>query len=683
MKFLCDRCKTRYSIGDDRVRGKILKIRCKNCANVITVREGMEAGDDGAESPRRSKATTQSPPADVSLNATTGRATGAQPALGGNGAKPANALGAAFAPAMSNPAAKPPPALEEEWYVSIEGEQSGPFSLAEAQRWVASKAWDAELHCWSEGFDDWLPVDKVSHFRGLRKKPVAPTPPPLPRAATSTGSAPLRAAGASTTPAPVEDEPKPLFAATMASLEKAASASPAPNPRATPAGGVPAVPASAKKVNGSSSSSSSGASAPAAPAAPASAKVTPRPNGGLGGLGKAVPGFDVELNDQATQIGVGPFEDDAAEPARASSAPAASNLRPFQPKTPLPTPVPTPPVSAPGFLAPPPAGAPQPLVGDGAPSLGPPPALEEDDDEDLDIGEVSRVVNLNDLVKNGPNKKPRARTNPGAQVPVGVGPVIGRTTGSATALRDGTGAVSRIDLNTGMPIAPLAPGVDPATLSPLDPNYVPDGALPAPPTAQHANRRMLIMLGIGVALLIGVVVVVVMVFNTGTTMTGGTLHAGPDFSTTRPDELKGTGGAETGGTVTPANPQNPFLRKNPTSGGTTPRPTNPIIPTNPPPSNLPDPAEEIEDLAQRNSGLTSRCFLRASKGANAIIVGDVKKLVVTLSVASDGAVTGVTLDGGHQSDALGQCLVPVIKSWKFKPNKGGMVRLTMAAPKSG
>ena len=50
MKFLCDKCKTRYSIGDDRVRGKILKIRCKNCANVITVREGMDI--DAAE-PRR------------------------------------------------------------------------------------------------------------------------------------------------------------------------------------------------------------------------------------------------------------------------------------------------------------------------------------------------------------------------------------------------------------------------------------------------------------------------------------------------------------------------------------------------------------------------------------------------------------------------------------------------------
>src|SRR5687767_698985 len=40
MKFQCDRCKTRYSIADDKVRGKVLKIRCKNCSSIITVREG-------------------------------------------------------------------------------------------------------------------------------------------------------------------------------------------------------------------------------------------------------------------------------------------------------------------------------------------------------------------------------------------------------------------------------------------------------------------------------------------------------------------------------------------------------------------------------------------------------------------------------------------------------------------
>jgi hypothetical protein len=43
--------------------------------------------------------------------------------------------------------APPPAALEEEWYVSIDREQAGPFSLADAQRWVAQQLFDAELHC--------------------------------------------------------------------------------------------------------------------------------------------------------------------------------------------------------------------------------------------------------------------------------------------------------------------------------------------------------------------------------------------------------------------------------------------------------------------------------------------------------------------------------------------------------
>ena len=39
MKFVCDKCNTRYSIADERVHGRVLKIRCKACNNVITVRE--------------------------------------------------------------------------------------------------------------------------------------------------------------------------------------------------------------------------------------------------------------------------------------------------------------------------------------------------------------------------------------------------------------------------------------------------------------------------------------------------------------------------------------------------------------------------------------------------------------------------------------------------------------------
>src|SRR5690606_7660599 len=109
MKFLCDRCKTRYSIADERVRGKILKIRCKNCSAVITVREGMEEPAEWA-----------APPAAAS----------------------------ASSPVPSAPVRPPPASLHEEWYVSIDGNQEGPFLLPEAQAWVAAKSPDDELHCW-------------------------------------------------------------------------------------------------------------------------------------------------------------------------------------------------------------------------------------------------------------------------------------------------------------------------------------------------------------------------------------------------------------------------------------------------------------------------------------------------------------------------------------------------------
>ena len=58
MKFSCDRCATRYSIGDDKVRGKILKIRCKTCGNIVVVREatGAVQATAGAVASRRTAA---------------------------------------------------------------------------------------------------------------------------------------------------------------------------------------------------------------------------------------------------------------------------------------------------------------------------------------------------------------------------------------------------------------------------------------------------------------------------------------------------------------------------------------------------------------------------------------------------------------------------------------------------
>ena len=49
MKIECDKCGAKYSIADEKVRGKTFKIRCKKCSNVIIVRDkGMAAAEAGA-----------------------------------------------------------------------------------------------------------------------------------------------------------------------------------------------------------------------------------------------------------------------------------------------------------------------------------------------------------------------------------------------------------------------------------------------------------------------------------------------------------------------------------------------------------------------------------------------------------------------------------------------------------
>ena len=38
MKIVCGSCQAKYSIADEKVAGKVFKIRCKRCSEVIVVR---------------------------------------------------------------------------------------------------------------------------------------------------------------------------------------------------------------------------------------------------------------------------------------------------------------------------------------------------------------------------------------------------------------------------------------------------------------------------------------------------------------------------------------------------------------------------------------------------------------------------------------------------------------------
>lgn len=299
MKFHCDRCKTRYSIADERVRGKILKIRCKNCSAVITVKEGGQVAPPphpaaaapakpaapalpkpAAATPRPKPAipsaaskpasvaakpavpthargahsSQSSQPVRMGTNAPTpaarpgavaqarasfptrSTATAAQEvAQSGASAKPNSALQGAFAQALkrqpepgpADSVSNAPATLDAEWYVSEDGDQFGPYELRQAQDWVSSRRLDDELYCWSEGFDDWLPVEKVSHFRGLRINRPASIGGSNFAAAEAGSSFDLGDDGQTVVDAPPdqrnyplvnEDTPIPLFAATMAQI---------------------------------------------------------------------------------------------------------------------------------------------------------------------------------------------------------------------------------------------------------------------------------------------------------------------------------------------------------------------------------------------------------------------------------------------------------------------------------
>jgi len=603
VKFLCDRCKTRYSIGDDRVRGKILKIRCKNCANVITVREGMPDVDADAGAERRGRPTTAAPMSSIASFV-------ANKAAAGAGARES---------------AKPPAALEEEWYVSIDGDQSGPFSLADAQRWVGSKSIDAELHCWSEGFDDWLPVDKVSHFRGLRKKPAPPpvAPPPLPRVGgRSTGAA-----------RPIEAEPKPLFAATMATLEAGASArmqaAPAPAPVPVP----PKAPAPLPSPIARSGPTANGsAMTPALAKSGPSARPVTSPGVGAASTGAAAlaAAFAADADDEgenSTSIDQSPFSDLAPPPSAAASAlPAA-------------------------FNPPPRAGSPP---GDAVP-----------EDDGLDIGEVSRVVKLADLGKMAAN---RSQKNAATRM-TGANASIGRTTSGVPRI-----PASELGLAPPPPISP--------TGMPMAPGDNPGESMVVPaPVATH-RRGIIILIVVAAVLLLGVIGAVVMIVNSSSDDNGPLIGRTQQIDTSRPEDTGGRRILEPGAGSNKPNTTSPrpWIPRPNNGGGSNNLTTNKgsadqqvaIDPTK-----APRKADDVEDMFRKQQGGIDRCYIRAQKD---MTIGDVKKINVTLTVDKDGGVTDVDLSD-HGQDSLGKCLTTRVKSMKFGPaQSAGTFKIGLAAP---
>lgn len=157
MKFNCPQCNKPYLIADERVRGKILKIRCKNCSTVITVREGMEQGGPGGRRAKPPGASGGRMPSEADSLELSGR----------DPRRPETPQRLSSVMLEADEDLLPPP--DDEWYVSVDGVQDGPFSLERAREWVASRGTEDEIYCWRDTFEDWLPVEDVPELQGSRR----------------------------------------------------------------------------------------------------------------------------------------------------------------------------------------------------------------------------------------------------------------------------------------------------------------------------------------------------------------------------------------------------------------------------------------------------------------------------------------------------------------------------------
>jgi predicted Zn finger-like uncharacterized protein len=123
----CDKCNKRYSIADDKVRGKSVKIRCKQCQNLISV-QGPAASPAGVE-------------------------------LGGVPGVSAAAPGSPWEeertramPAMDNTA---------QWFAMVKGKQLGPFDLKGLEGKVKTGELTLRTYLWKQGMGDWKRASDV------------------------------------------------------------------------------------------------------------------------------------------------------------------------------------------------------------------------------------------------------------------------------------------------------------------------------------------------------------------------------------------------------------------------------------------------------------------------------------------------------------------------------------------
>jgi predicted Zn finger-like uncharacterized protein len=190
VKFLCEQCKAKYQIADDKAAGKTVRMKCRKCGYLIEVRA---APADSSTSGSQPPAASGSKPPGAASKPAPPRAGPLATSLSSarSPMKPAGPLANALKSALqredevSAPVDMSDLSPSDEWYVAINGVPVGPIRIGEVRRKAAIGAVTDESLCWQEGLDEWRPLRSfpelaalVREALGSGRSSMTPQPPP-------------------------------------------------------------------------------------------------------------------------------------------------------------------------------------------------------------------------------------------------------------------------------------------------------------------------------------------------------------------------------------------------------------------------------------------------------------------------------------------------------------------------
>jgi len=123
MIFGCPNCGTDCPVPDEKIRGRILKVRCKHCRHIFYIKD----------------------------------------------------------PALSEPVteatqAPPPPEAEERWFYALKSQSMGPVSVQTMRRLIETAQVISSTLVWQEGMDNWKPLVEVPELVAIMKSIASPRP---------------------------------------------------------------------------------------------------------------------------------------------------------------------------------------------------------------------------------------------------------------------------------------------------------------------------------------------------------------------------------------------------------------------------------------------------------------------------------------------------------------------------